>query len=313
MRLGQSATLKVNATLGRYRNVLWIIGDGRSGTTWIQELLCWSRRYRMMYEPFHPSSGHAAEIFTPNLFVHPNDRDPTKLAIAADVFSGRYVHPNVDRDNKHVFYRGIVVKDIFAHLFAPWAVAHFPHVKPILVVRNPFDVALSKHGRQDWVWTTDAREFLFQQPLLESCLEPYVDVILDSPDDFIHQQVLVWSIMHFVLFRYVDASRVYFLRYEDVVENPRSELRRLQIFASCPGERPPRPITCRRLARPSRGSSERRQRSTQDVTPWFDRLSTAQIEQGLQTLDRFGLLSFAGLDRTALRGVRARARGMPRA
>lgn len=291
-----TATLKGNAVLGRYRNVVWLIGDGRSGTTWIQELLCWSRRYRMMYEPFHPTSGPAAEIFTPNLFVHPNDRDPQKLAMAADVFAGRYFHPNVDRDNRRMLYHGVVIKDIFAHLFAAWVITNFSHVKPVLIVRNPFEVALSKCRRQDWVWMTDARDFLHQRHLVDDCLEPFVELILESEKDFIHQQVLIWSIIHFVLFRHIDARRVHLLRYEDVVEDPIGEIQRLQEFVSYTGELPPRPIDRRRLELPSRGSEGRAQAASADTRDWAERLSTKQIDAGVRVLDRFGLVAFASLD-----------------
>lgn len=291
----RSAALRGNTYLRRYQTVIWVLGDGRSGTTWIQELLCWSWRYRMMYEPFHPASGVTSQHFGANLYLRPGEQDMDRITLAAKIFSGAYYHPNVDRDNVRLLYRGIVVKDIFAHMFAAWVAARLPNIRPILIVRNPFEVALSKSERRDWLWMTDARKFLDQPHLVEDHLEPYVDMINVATQDFVLQQVLIWSVMHFVLLRQFSATPLFCVRYEDVLASPETEISRLQAFVAESDDREPRTLNEKRISRPSRGSTRRTAERVADLSSRTSKLSRLQLHSGLQILDAFGLTEFAGL------------------
>ena len=38
-----------------YKEVIWLIGDVRSGTTWVSNLINHENKYRTMFEPFHPN------------------------------------------------------------------------------------------------------------------------------------------------------------------------------------------------------------------------------------------------------------------
>ena len=278
--------LAANARLGRYRNVVWVIGDGRSGTTWLQELLAWSFRYRTMYEPFHPLSGPAGQLFPPNLYLRVTDQDPSRLALADHVFRGGYRHPNVDRDNRRILYDGIVIKDVFAHLFAAWALRHFPFLRIVLIVRDPFEAARSKLEHREWLWMEDARDFLTQQTLVDDYLDPFVDFIRASDTDFVQQQILIWSIVHYVLLKQLGGQGLSRVRYETMVENPQRTLAMLQGFLRRPGDRRPRTPDPHRIRKPSRGSE-----SISSTTGTVRRslLDSGRIEAGLKTIDHFGL------------------------
>jgi hypothetical protein len=248
----------------------------------------------MLYEPFHPDSGRAAQLFTPNLYLRPDGHYPEHLAVASRVFEGRYYHPNVDQDNHRWLYRGIVVKDIFAHLFAAWAMRKFPGLKPLLVSRNPFDVALSKLERKEWVWMTDAREFLKQEQLVVDHLEPYVDLIRGSDSDFIQQQVLIWSIIHYVILRQLGPDSLFCIRYEDVVDHPVEQLRRLQNFVRGVAKPAPQPVPLDRIWQPSRGSAHRHDVPHERRVSRRNDLDRSQINAGLRVIEQFDLVSLAG-------------------
>ena len=44
---------RLNLLLGNYHEKIFILGDGRSGTNWLVNLVNFDRRYRLVYEPFH--------------------------------------------------------------------------------------------------------------------------------------------------------------------------------------------------------------------------------------------------------------------
>ncbi len=45
-----------------------------------------------------------------------------------------------------------------------------PKIKPILLIRNPYAVALSKTERKHWGWMNDPKEFLLQKSLRENLI-----------------------------------------------------------------------------------------------------------------------------------------------
>ena len=144
-----------NQQLGRYADVVWLFGSGRSGTTWVSDMLNYKRGYREMIEPFRPLLIDDMRFLVLNQYVRPGSAFPQLDNVAARVFSGRFTHPDADSASKRLLYNGLLIKDVFANLFAYHLCQRFPHVKPALLIRNPFEVALSKHKKRDWNWTTD--------------------------------------------------------------------------------------------------------------------------------------------------------------
>ena len=159
--------MSANRRRGNFRDAIWLFGDGRSGTTWVSELINWDRSYREMFEPFHPKKIRRMRGMRLHQYIRPGDSDHPFLRRASDVFSGRFSSPRVDHANWSLSYRGLLIKDIFANLLAGWAAQQFPAVKMVLLIRNPFAVALSKSKRRRWSWLTDPSELLAQPELVD--------------------------------------------------------------------------------------------------------------------------------------------------
>ena len=172
--------LKSNYFAGRYSETIWLIGEGRSGTTWVADLINRNRQYRDMFEPFHPKRVSSFGFLGLNEYVRPDQDYPRLYCAAKDVFTGRFTHRRVDAANHRLVYRGIVVKDIFATLFAKLAQQNFPWVKITLLVRNPFSVALSKYNKGSWDWMTRPADFLCQKNFVDDYLSDFYDDIMGS-------------------------------------------------------------------------------------------------------------------------------------
>ena len=95
----------------------------------------------------------------------------------------------MDAGNRRIFYKGLLIKDIFVNLFVYWAVQHFPGVKVVLLIRNPFSVALSKYKTRTWFWLADPIALLDQPDLYEDSLQPFEDLIrrVGSGTDYIQK------------------------------------------------------------------------------------------------------------------------------
>lgn len=293
-----ACSVAANYYLGNYREVVWLLGDGRSGTTWVSNIINWSGRYREMFEPFHPKLVKGMHGFAFHQYVRPDETDPYFSQRIRAVFTGKFRDSRVDRDNHHFFYRGLLIKDIFANLLLGWVQCHIPDVKKILLVRNPFAVAFSKYRKKDWIWMTDPKEFLHQKSLYEDYLAPFDDIIRGVGDDAIERHLMIWAIIHYIPFKQLKRDQVYVLFYEALQSNPRPELARL--FRYLYGDQSPEigdPILAR-LAIPSvtAGDDSNVAQGKSPVTAWKEQASPQHIAKGLSILASFGLDQLYGTD-----------------
>lgn len=280
----------LNQVLGRFAEAVWLVGDGRSGTTWLSEALQAAVGFRTVFEPFHPQYIPVMRRYPLFPYVRPRAEEPHLAAFAHDVFSGRFATSRVDAGNKRLLYNGLLVKDIFAHLFLAWADVQFPDVKKVLLLRHPFAVALSKRRlhKKNWVWMTEPSELLNRTELVDDCLEPFEDVIRGA-QGFFEKQIVLWAVVHYVPFRQLTPEKIHLAFYEelcadpvDATNNVLDAIGRQQIPAK-------REQALRdRLRKPSStsGSSHRKR----DLVGWWrNELEPHQIDRGVAILDQFGL------------------------
>ena len=136
VNLSRKLVLQANYVLNNYSEVIWLIGDGRSGTTWVSDLINHDRKYRVMFEPFHPKQVRDMNFIVPHQYIRPFDSCEKLASIASDVFGGKFTHARVDSGNRSLLYDGLLIKDIFANLLCYWVVLRFSKVKPVLLLRN---------------------------------------------------------------------------------------------------------------------------------------------------------------------------------
>lgn len=267
---------------------LWLIGEGRSGTTWVWSLFNHGRQYRPLFEPFHPGLADCA-FLEPHRYVRPGDEHSALAARADRVFADRCNHPRVARDGRRTGGAGsLLVKDIFANLFAFWLVDRLPHVHPVLLLRNPFEVALSKARRPTWFWMDEPSAFLADERLVDDHLAPYVPIIERHADDadFIVRQVLIWSVVNLVPLRQFAYGRLDVLFYEEVVAAPAASIhevhgRQVEPLAE---------IDADLVARPSiAGASPASGNGPTPRTAWRSQLTPHQLRSGEEILAAFGL------------------------
>jgi len=286
--------LRLNARLGRYDNeVIWLIGDARSGTTWVSDLINHDKHYRDMFEPIRPSRVDPTSFLTPQQYVRPGDSYPQLTELMSEIFSGRFTHPRVDTANRRPLYGGLLVKDCFANLFARWASVEFPDVRPVLLIRNPFAVALSKKKKPRWYWPTDPADLVAQDALMEDHLEPYRDVLsrTAAEGDDIQCMIATWAVINLVPLRQFGPDDVHVCFYEEIYDEPERRLRELYEFTDRSGKRSNFSLDRETIERPSRMASEHSTivTNTSPLTTWKNELTTDQIDRGLALLAEFGV------------------------
>lgn len=295
LREHKDIVLWANYKLGNYDDVIWLIGDGRSGTTWVSNLINYEKKYREMFEPFHPELVDSCRFLLPHQYVRPTESNISLERFASSVFSGNFYHERVDVDN-HVFsYRGLLIKDIFANLLAYWVSRQFPNVKIVLLLRNPFSVALSKFKKKDWFWVDDPMVLFNQVALREDYLAEFEDLAyrVVEEGDYIVKQVLIWSVINYVPLSQFSSDDIRVVFYEDIQQNPNEVIGEL-MSGPARGKNSQYSIDSKVINRPSRvcGSESNLLDGSSPITSWKKELTSRQIDLGFEVLGRFG---FGGL------------------
>ena len=272
-----------------YKDVIWLIGDGRSGTTWVSDLINNKKYYRTLFEPFHPQF---VKFLQPHQYLRPGVSHNLLEKMASDVFAGRYTGLRVDRDSQSFVFKGLLIKDIFANLISFWVATQFQKVKIVLLIRNPFSVALSKFKKKGAFWTTEPMDFLKQQNLYEDYLHPFESLIVKTSlkKDYILSQVLIWSIINYVPLCQFNPDQIHTVFYEDVYEDPNYEISRINNFINPCSENKKNILSPKIVNKPSRvsGTGSNIVRGVSPITSWKKELTSMQIYEGYHILQSFG-------------------------
>jgi hypothetical protein len=278
----------VDRARGGPRTVVWMIGDGRSGSSWVADLLAHTCNYRQLFEPFHPLKVRKFGGYQLNHYQRPGSRNDDLRMRLQDVFAGQVLNRRVNQDANRLLYDGLLVKDVFATLFAAWAVEQFPHVRPVLQIRNPFPVAVSKAKKPKWHWTPGPVELLRQETLVKDHLAPHGRFLLrlEALGDPVLNHLAVWAVLHHCLFRDLDPRQMHIVPYRRILRDPSVEMRRLLAYLGQDDADPKLdPDLLRRAARYSDDANVKRSRERS----WTEELTATQIRRGNEVLERFGL------------------------
>ena len=268
------------------RRSVFLAGDGRSGTTWLSEIINCDHHYRYMFEPFHPTFVPLVKHFRFFQYLRPDNRDEAFLGPARRIVSGAYRASRVDSLNNRRIATRRLIKDIFSNLFLKWLNVQFPGMPLILVVRHPCAVAASKMKLKEWIWSVNPSDFLDQPDLMSDHLEPFRGLIEKTTDDF-DQQILHWCLTHYVPLRQFRRGEIHVVAYEHLCERREEEIRRLFDFVG----RAQVPGALEASVKPSATITQDSAvvRKTDLVSGWLDKITPEQRRRACAIMEAFGL------------------------
>jgi hypothetical protein len=269
---------------GGPEDAVLLAGHDRSGTTWIAEALT-HRTFRYIYEPFHPGRVSATEMFTPRLYLRPDDGNGTHAEAARAVLSGQVRSLWADKYNRTLLPKRRLIKEVRSNLLLPWLSARFPQTRTVFILRHPCAVANSERKLSD-AWHIDLSRFLSQPDLMKDYLEPFRSQMEAASTDW-EKRVFVWCIENHVPLAALDPQRVLFAFYEDFCVDPEGELRRLLDFVGMPFD----PGALETLAKPSATSrKDSAVVSGEDlVEAWRRSVTPAEVATTMRVVELFGL------------------------
>jgi hypothetical protein len=251
-----------------------LAGSGRSGTTWLAELLTRSNRFRYLFEPLHPSRTMPLGL-PPRPYLRPAEAHTTLTETVEGMLTGRIRGRWVDQYNRKAVARRRLVKDVWANLTLGWVQARHPDTKIILVLRHPLAVAESQLAT-GWEWWTDPATLWSQPALVEDHLGPW-RAVFDGLTDPLRRHVATWCVENAVPLCQLAPDNVYVACYEHLAAAPERELPPLFAFAGVRWDD-------RALAAVARPSSVAR-----DGKASLEHASTELVRWTADTLAAFGL------------------------
>ncbi|MCL4803587.1 MAG: sulfotransferase domain-containing protein [Anaerolineae bacterium] len=210
-----------------YRDSLVLAGTGRSGTTWISEVINYRNEYRLMDEPDRNVRIEAFANFNAIQYIRPDDDNPAFIEPVRLALTGRLRNDWSDRFNTRVISNKRLVKFIRASLYLKWLVNHFPELRVALLLRHPCAVSLSQ-SRLDW--EISLHDILLAQPqLMEDFLEPFRDQIA-AADTLFEKRFWMWTVENYVALSQLEPGDVHLAFYENFCEEPEREIEQLFTF-----------------------------------------------------------------------------------
>jgi hypothetical protein len=267
-----------------HRKSIFIAGTGRSGGTWLSEIINQQNDYRIVFEPFHPKRAPWMAPFGERVYMRPEENDPQFLELARSIVTGRVRHPWTERFNRRFVARRRIIKEDFANLMMKWLYVNFPGMPLVLLLRHPCAVALSfvTHGYRGAV-----APLLERQKLVEDHLHPYADAIRAARDTF-ERTIFLWCAETLVPLRQFRPGEVHVVFFENLVRHPESEVARLfeRIGRSMEG------LDLEKLKVPSltaRRASSAVWTGADPVENWRRKVTAEQRSRALEILALFGL------------------------
>jgi hypothetical protein len=276
-----------------YKNSIFLAGSGRSGTTWVSDIINHKNDYRFMFEPFHPNQVKLCENFRRKQYLRPEDRREDFLLPARIILSGDLRSNWTDHSNDGPISWRRLIKDIRANLLLGWIRANFPGMPMILLLRHPCAVATSKTRlrrireptlRRRWIPRLD--DFLSQSDLVEDFLEPFEEEMRSARDDF-ERDVFSWCVENYVPLKQIGPGEMHLSFYERLCEDPNDELGRLGEFLGRSFDK----SVFERIRRPSKLSRPKSAILSGEslVADWRKDVTDAQLERAVEILGLFGL------------------------
>jgi hypothetical protein len=278
------AGLYVDLGKGDHRNSVFLAGSGRSGTTWLSEIINHKGTYRYVFEPFNPREVGVVRQFRSKQYLRPDDRREEFLEPARLVLTGEIRDPWTDRFHGRFAARRRLIKDIRANLMLGWMHANFPGMPIILLLRHPCAVVASRLALG---WKDNLSETMEQEELVEDFLLPMESEIRAASDDF-ERHLFLWCIDNYVPLMQFESGQIHLAFYEDLLVSPEEELRSLFTFL---GEDFDERIY-RKLGRPSPLS--RKNAAGPSVDGWRSLTSPRRLERAIEILSLFGLARIYG-------------------
>jgi hypothetical protein len=210
-----------------------VAGVGRSGTTWLSEVITQSTKSRELFEPFLLDEHHQFVLLPaigsstnhlPNqsLYIPINDGSASHYyQPVKTILEGRIRSWWTEQGMSPGIYKRRLIKDIRANLMLGWLNNCWPRLKIIYIVRQPLQTVASMLERSalGWGFDWDSNAILKQEQLVEDYLRPFIS-ILEAKHEHASRLMLRWCVENYVALQALNGKQnVMLVKYDELLKN----------------------------------------------------------------------------------------------
>ena len=269
-----------------HRSTIVVAGSGRSGTTWLAQMINFANDFRLVFEPFHSRKVKEWEGSNSRQYIKENDNDPQIRSVVGKILRGDIRNTWADGYNRKFLCKKRIVKDIRANLMLRYIQKNFPESPILFLVRHPCAVALSRM-RLGWDrWDTDLTMFLSQEPLMEDHLGDFKKELKNCTDPF-EREILFWAVENYVPLRQFSPGEILVVSYERLVMESEKEIDRIFSYLFMDYDE----RVWKSVHRNARTTWRERPITNREerVAEWKHKLKDDEIKKALEILGIFGL------------------------
>ncbi|MCK5666887.1 MAG: sulfotransferase, partial [Thiotrichaceae bacterium] len=298
-----------------------IVGSGRSGTTWVQDVLAKSNNYRTAFEPLHLQAVPSMSLYACK-YLSDNDDSESLKKYLNNVFLGQisniWVNYRVRPDRLHLsgellikprklyeYFRRVrklirhylryredenkpvLTKFIRANLMIKWMTKKL-NVKVLFVVRHPAAVIESKIrlGGDDWDPGTSILRYTRQQRLYKNYLYKH-EALFAKKYSEAGKHAIIWCIENQCISEMSGNEQIQICFYENLITHPEREW--LNIcdffgFKNTPGQ-----SLCTQASQQARPERVKTGYSADQLSSWVSKLTEHELKEIQEVLDNFGI------------------------
>lgn len=269
-------------------NTVFLASMGRSGSTFLSNLINCDNNFRILFEPFRFDLVDQARDFVYPFYLRPENSDSKYVLSAQKIVSGRIQSKWVNKENRSMFPKARLIKDIRANFFLKWLHNNFPEMKIILLLRHPCAVVNS------WLSAKFGNGRIARRRLLSNShfMADMDDVLLKeygkATSDF-ERLVFLWCFSYIVPFRQFKNNDLHLLFYENLILHPKNEVKKIFQFIRCKYSEAEMLNSLSRPSSTTKKSAAFFSRDTLRVDRWKRKASSEQSRRAEEIMALFGM------------------------
>ncbi len=214
MALGKLFRPGARENRARDRKNVLVFGTGRSGTTWLAEIIA-AGGFKLVFEPLHPVEVPEAKGFPFPNYLLPGEETPWR-PLLEKVVAGAVVNDWTVRANPAA--ERAVVKLIRANLMMEWMLDRFDF-HPVYIIRNPLSVAGSMK-EQGWDVGVRYVQHVMERIRAKDGSFEGLEELFDHAITAVESYAIMWGFQNSIPIRRGLPGRVSFIRFEELAKSP---------------------------------------------------------------------------------------------
>lgn len=269
-------------------DTVFLSSMGRSGSTILSDIINYDNSYRILFEPFRSDMVREAKDFVYPLYLRPDNKDPHYLDPARKIILGKVHSKWIDTENKTVFPKRRLIKDIRTNLYLKWIHNNFPEMKIVLLLRHPCAVVASWLAA-DFGDGKRGRDRLLAEDSFVNDMDARILSEYSKVESTFERLIFFWCISYLIPFQQFKEDEIHLVFYENLITDPINELEGLFSFLNYDySEAKALDVLTKPSSTTNKDKSHFRKGEVK-INGWKNKFSPDEVDRAYEIMSLFGM------------------------